>query len=469
LPKNEHAINSKFELLGIWYLPESPTSKIPGTLTYDYGNINLETLGEVGHPERIDFIQSLQSMKDDNSIPIIFGLSTTGEKITLVDSSRINLHQTMNGLTTAKYISSSLYIGEEFTDKNQILFDSVSMSYSNLKKWHLNSGINFDVSNIIDKKFQINLSQVEMITAKINDDFDLTISLSAEIDKENYENIVKIEETPIISIKCREKKQVKEFLEIHRCYRYFLMLGMMNNVFPLRIKGNIGDKNIEIFPNICVSRDIPTISSPDKMLFTYPMISKNFMQIILDWWCLWTNFKDILTKYFSTLSNSTLISGELQFQSLAMILESIHRKKFHNEEDPEYESMINNMKEKLKENKKQVKFVDRFSSMGNSPSLQAKILKLIEISPESFKDVENEKCKFSEDVMHTRNYYSHGYDSLKDKATTTQPELYYLNQQLKLLIEGILLRELSFSNDFILNIMKKNKQIRNYAKEHPYS
>ena len=67
--------------------------------------------------------------------------------------------------------------------------------------------------------------------------------------------------------------------------------------------------------------------------------------------------------------------------------------------------------------------------------------------------------------MNTRNYYAHGLDYLKDQAITTMPELFYLVQQMKILMEGVLIRELSFSDDFILKIMEKNRKIRNYAKE----
>ena len=92
---------------------------------------------------------------------------------------------------------------------------------------------------------------------------------------------------------------------------------------------------------------------------------------------------------------------------------------------------------------------------------------LIKISPETFVDAQKEKLNFVDKVSNTRNYYSHGSKELKEKAVLETDKLFNLIQEMKLLFECSLLKELSFSQKRMDKIMAHNREVRNYAKDNP--
>ena len=129
--------------------------------------------------------------------------------------------------------------------------------------------------------------------------------------------------------------------------------------------------------------------------------------------------------------------------------------------------MIRDMKAKLKDNPMQINFVKKFTNMGNGFSLSERLHALIKISPETFADAQKKKLNFVDKVSNTRNYYSHGSKELKEKAVLETDKLFNLIQEMKLLFECSLLKELHFSSDQIDKIMTHNREVRNYAKDNP--
>ena len=438
-------------------------------MRYNKGDIELETIGQIGNPQSSDFINSLRTINDEEgSIPIIQGMTTIGQSVTLRGCYRVGIKPTLGGLTTYRYRTDSMFVGHLFENSDEIKFNELHATYSNFKKWHLQSGISFDLSQMQEQNIGIKYSAVEKTSINISENLKLEINVAPTIHKDNFEFMASIEETPHVIIKANELTSLKKLFEAQQCFRHFLMLAMMDSSHPYWYVGYIGDKKVEVYPNLRLYDEIPEIKSPDRMLFTYPKVLANFPQLIESWWSVFEQYKDELITYFSAILNKTLTTIELQFQIIILALESYHRKKFpeSDQTSEEYEKMISNMIEKLQKNDEQIKFVKKFKKMGNSPNLKQRLLKLVEISPQTFDNTEEEKSKFCEDVMNTRNYFSHGTEELKEKALTSS-KLFFIVQQMKILMDGLLLHELPLEENVIDEIMVGNRKARNYAKEHP--
>lgn len=466
--QHNRTLNDEFELKGIWFLPTSKDRQISGALKYCRGDIQLETIGLV-EQDNSDFISLMKSLNQPQSdIPIILGIAPTGEKITLINCSRTSTSSSLTNLATAIYRSYAMFIGKHFEKYEDIKFKSIHTTYSNLNVWYGKSGTRMITSELKNNIMKFEQQPVEASKAKIDDDFSLKIQVLPTISKDIPQQYLTIKETTSLSIESQNPTPFKKLDELNRCYRYFLMLSMMHTVHPLTILGYINDEKIEIYPNYRLYDNIPKISVSDRMLFTYHIISDNFESFVQIWKKFWSEYKDTIIKYFSTLLNEHLTTIELQFQSIALALESYHRGKFPDmsSSDEDYNRMISDMISKVEDDPKQVKYIKRFKAMGNSPILAQRFYDLVKVCPDMFKNPDEEKQKFVDNVSATRNYYSHGSKELKERAVIDFNDLFYLIQEMKILMEGCFLSELPFRQEKLKELVIKNREVKNYAKEH---
>lgn len=475
MPSPSRTLNNSFELEGKWFLPNTRKNNVYGSIRYSKDAIHLETIGDVERPSTADFISGIQSAQEQHIIPIIFGIATTGEKITLrncVGVHRSSSWNNGNSMTQNRYLAIDMFIGKHFCSAENILFDSTYTEFSNFGAWYTKSGIKTG-AKMDSQKTETVIGTMEYTPVKptivnIDDSHRLTIHIQESSDKSFLGRRFSVRECVLFSIKKTGLGHYRDFADVNQCFRYFLMLAMLDTVHPIRINGSSKGQSVQIYPGMRLYEKIPTNIDSDKMLFTFNDVEENFEEIIQSWWKLWNEYRDPICKYFSTILNQDLINNDLQFQSIALALESYHRLKCPDEEIPQekYDVMIENMKYKLRDDPKQVGFIDRFKTMGNGQNLQKRLHNLIELAPETFADPQNEKSKFGYKVSNTRNYYAHGSKELKKKVVDPN-KLFYLVQEMKLLMEGCLLKELPFSPDQLNMMMVKNRKIKNYARDHP--
>ena len=370
-------------------------------------------------------------------------------------------------MTSCQYHVQQMFIGEHFRSHEEVTFDRVSTDFSNLKPWYGKSGIKRSQNSKIGI-FAMEYNPVESTVVKIDDSYSLEIQVFESVSRSFHEKGFSVNEYVWLSIKNIEPRPYRDFDDMNLCYRYFLMLAMLNTVHPIRITGSKNGQSVEIYPGIKLYEKIPENIFQDKMLFVFYDVEKNFEETIQAWRELWKNYKDPIITYFLALLDQGLARLEMQFQSIVFALESYHRLRFPDNKIPEeqYDAMIGDMKAKLKDDRQQTDFVKKFANMGNGFSLFERLHALIKISPETFADTQK-KSDFVYKVSNTRNYYSHGSKELKEKAVLEADKLFNLIQELKLLFECCLIKELHFSPDQIDKIMAHNRQVRNYAKDNP--
>ncbi|MGI0007132.1 MAG: HEPN domain-containing protein [Nitrosotalea sp.] len=468
----EESLNGNFEYVGEWFRPESPQQRIHGTLEYSRGKMILKTTGSMGD-EGTDFVSQLQLINRlPRLIPIVLGISTTGKNITLTNCVLVRANPVLNGLGTFQYGATTMFVGAHFQSVDAITFGTVSVQYSNLYAWMGRIPFRTDISGIETGAFRLEYQMPEIVRARINEEFTVEIAYGHTMPMFTVQEDFEINQKVSWVIKSITPAQLPRFMEILRCFRYFLMLAMLKTVHPLSIVAHaFGDNTnpIIIFPSIQIYDDIPKISMVNDMLFSFPTISDNFETYVQTWFALWGRLHHPLTTYFATLLDANRMTIEIQFQRIAEVMESYHREKYPNERgmpEEEYNAMIEDMKSKLSANSREVSFVSRFKSMGNGPSLEQRILQLVDLNPRAFNNVANERAQFASNVMNTRNYHAHGIEELRERAITDVHNLIYLTYQMLALMESCLLTELPFPEGTRNELIVKNRNVRNYAREH---
>ena len=105
-------------------------------------------------------------------------------------------------------------------------------------------------------------------------------------------------------------------------------------------------------------------------------------------------------------------------------------------------------------------FIERFRDLGNRPSLKIQLERLVKICPQVFESEENRKS-FSKTVTEMRGRLAHG-NQLTDPSS--QMELFFLIQQMKILMDSLLLYELPINLEQRETMITKDRQHRNFAR-----
>jgi len=473
MEKPNYGLLDSFELKGKWFLPTSKDTTVNGVLRYFKGKIILETMGSIKDGST-DMISAIKQGNDSSDvIESILGFSTSGELVTLTNCYVSNI-SSGTGLSVYHYGGSQLYIGEHYETKDKIKFNHIELEYSNLNLWYPPTGIKVNVDELITKNtVKVEHKTLETVSIDFDENFKIELQKKPSFNKDHNHDKFTIEETTTLTISNSELSTFSAFSNVHLCCKHFLMLGMLNSVHPLKVIGwtGTGGKTVNIFPSWRLYEKTPKIE-PHKMLFLFSDIKDDFAVIFQRWVKFWLEFRDIITIYYSTVLDQSFTTTEIQFQRIVQVLEGYHRQKYPSDmkmAEEEYEKMIEDMKSKLKDNKKEIEFVETLKIMGNSPNLEHRLSELVKKCPLVFVDVKTEKPIFTQKIVKTRNYFAHSIEELKVKAVTDARELFYLKNEMMILVESLFISELALSESISNRLIEKTREIRNYAKNHPMS
>ncbi len=127
----EPDLDAKFSVDGVWWLPERPSVKLPGTLFVECGRENrLKLFGVLGDPSS-DFSRGL------SRFPIILGTSDREEPCTLSNTYELRRSTEPERQTVAatELGAQRVYIGKQFPASSEIRFTSMEVRYTDLEWW----------------------------------------------------------------------------------------------------------------------------------------------------------------------------------------------------------------------------------------------------------------------------------------------------------------------------------------------
>ncbi|KTS81527.1 hypothetical protein NS115_15580, partial [Paenibacillus jamilae] len=309
-------MSDQIELMGEWWLPDNPDSKLYGTLKYDQKKIELIIMGQLKKTEGF-------SSKVDNSVEVIQGFTTNGKRVSLIDCIRVGHKFNIPGTFTEKYSPELLFIGTHFNTKENIAFTSVKISYQNLEQWL--SPSSYAVSyNDDEKSMIIEYSLPKSIKANFKD-VEISFEYNAESRGNSYNNF-SIQQTAWI--KFSRIGQGISYLYMHELIDNFsnlLSICATRYISPAKIiVSTEEDKKIEL---IYISENNEVLNEDLKshdFIFRYVDIESD-LQSFLD---TWTNKYELLEPvidYFVE-SHKKEVFTPISFLKLVQSLETFSRR-----------------------------------------------------------------------------------------------------------------------------------------------
>lgn len=120
---------------GLWWLPSDESEKLSGTLTVTKGEASLELLGHFGH----EILYETETEKVGSGSlaeqPRILGLTSDGKRVTLEGHVSAPYTEHFPGIPVATYTRSVTLIGKHFDEGEEIGFDEIAISASDLNTW----------------------------------------------------------------------------------------------------------------------------------------------------------------------------------------------------------------------------------------------------------------------------------------------------------------------------------------------
>lgn len=462
---------NEFEYNGIWWLPENPINKISGTLKFHpIEGANLELIG------------SFKGLKDLNAFlqpNIILGIASNGKIITLYKCYESQSHMSMPGFLSSCFIACVLFLGHHFEKEEDIIFDSLSLNYSNLEEWTRITGFQFkletDSKNHLTRH-EVRYSFPQKVEAKLdnlNISFDYNFTSGGDRIKE-----VNLKQTMFIKIDPHEPIHFNDY-QRNICYHIqnFLCLAMGRAVYPLIIKGKskackteLSDRKVA-YNDILIfypTKDLSDLSKkihPFDMLFSFGDISDNFEKCLRNWFAKSEALHPAYDLYFGTLYNPSMYLQH-EFLSLIQAIESYHRRihdgKYLSDDDYAliYKTLIKAIpqdvdKDFRKSLKQKLKYHNEFS-------LRKRLKEILEECGDVMDLLIHDNESFIEDAVNTRNFLTHYDKSIEIKVKSDQ-ELYILVQKMKFILEIRFLIGLEMPMETIKALVSRNQKYQYLA------
>ncbi len=449
----------ELEYKGVWWLPDKPEKKVCGILRFTPNE------GAI-----LDLIGSFKDIKEMNkrlNPEIILGASSNGKNITLHKCFETESNLSIPGSLTSSFYANEVFVGAHFQKSEDIKFRGLSIRYSYLDEWIGISG--FDIQYFDKKEVVIKHKQSEPIQASIGEDCIIFIDILAAMHSVHsiVQKEMSIEQRTYLRVKHPVEKSLDEYWSIIRQIQNFLSLGIAEPVCPLEIIGET-EANKEII-SVKIYYHLPEISEafktiyPHDMLFTFKDISDRFEMLLKNWFEKASTLEPVYDLYFGTLYNPWMYLQH-QFLSLIQAVEAYHRRKFEGkyQSDEDYKPTYEKFKKFINGLDVDPSFKEALKSKlkyGNEYSLRKRLKDLFEQYNEVLNGFIEDKNDFINKVVDTRNYLTHYDEDLKDKAVDGE-QLYYVTQQLKVLIVICLLSELDFNFKEIKDLIARNRKYK---------
>ncbi len=464
-----------FELVGYWWLPTNPGKTIAGTLKFD--PINGGSLDLLGS------FQDFPEFGKVFDVDIILGFAD-GKKITLhrCYATGSNMSLTAGGPVSLKssFLVSVVLLGHHFEKNEDVVFKSLSVSYSYLEDWTQITGFQFALQS--DKENHLSQYEVkykfpDKVEVKIGDtnlSFDYSFSDGGDKIKE-----FKLVQTTFLkiepSVACHIDAYFRDFL-YHA--QNFISLGVGRAVYPLIMKGKNENCKVELekgrtaYNDIEVFYKVKEFQEPSKklhpldMVFLFGDVKDEFEKYLNNWFKRAELILPVYDLYFATLYSSKMYLQH-EFLSLVQALEVYHRRvyggKYVSDENFKdvYEKLVGAIPTETENDFKasltgKMKYLHEYSLRKRLKKITDDLSGVVGIL---IKDVGS----FIDDVESTRNFLTHYDKSLEEKKRDGK-ELYMLTEQMKFLLEMCFLLEMGMPMDKVKQLATRNQRYQYLAR-----
>ena len=428
-------IPENIEDTGFWWNPENPDEKCTGNLTVSKsGRISLELLNP---PASL--------MKNGNDIPIIHGQIKKKGQVSLFGVTISDDHFS-NHIQIRTFHIGGLLIGHHISSFDEAIFTEAQIEIEGLYEWvgFPKIPITRDVEN---NAVEIVSKNIEPKSFKISDDLSLSINQDRYYQSSSGGSKLTIEYCASICLTWTRPRSMPDIQNIvYRINSFFcLALDIPLSLTSIKVSKPNSDPNQKkwmdfIYQSIPEKTETSIFFHPSWFLFSYNMIENDFGKILSSYLDDKSDLKIAYDLYFSATAFKHVLL-ETRFLLLIQGLEVFHRLTHNCEKYPNEEFV--ELKNKLIsccENEKERKLINESLAFANECSLRMRLNQILGEFPSL---IEN-KRKFIDELVNTRNYMTHFDPRTKPKAKFGR-DLWYLSNQLEALFSLCILRNLGFS------------------------
>lgn len=443
-----------FTLTGVWWLPSKPDYQIAGTLTFEPdGHTTLELIGT---------FKKITDYKADHP-EIILGVTTEGKPVTLYrcfeHSTKLN-----NVFTRTSYYAVFLFTGVHFASAEDVRFHHMYFSLAGFDEW-------FNLPAVTRKSgisvWSVRYKKPKPITLFQGDKY--VIDIASSVKSQQKGGLASIEHKYSIKVTIFEDTSIDNYLAIIADIQNFLSLCARDVVYPVEVNGRSVSASYKMkrmlrYSSIGVFYQLPIEPNRKKeikkhdMMFHFTDIQDRAGALLQNWFTKAEALRPMHGLYFATVYNNRLYT-ENAFLSLAQAIEFYHRVTMVNYELPKSEH-----KKRLRSilDTAPVEYKDWLKeklAYSNIPTLRKRLTDIATAYGEVISEVLTDE--FIAKVANTRNYLTH-YSDEKKKNVVSGEDLSRLTQQLKIVLEVCLFKEMGFRYDEIRVLIMKNRRARWY-------
>ncbi|SFV09373.1 HEPN domain-containing protein [Alicyclobacillus macrosporangiidus] len=446
---------------GVWWVPGKEDDKVAGTMEFQPGGKC--TLSLIGGFSDLKTIFSLDNLRFD----VINGLTVEGQKITLYDCLRTSGRLPFPGVISEAYHVSILLVGYHFQSKEDVTFDTIRVSFTNLDDWVGFSGLQYHQSKDGNKNSPVvsyeypNAIEADVNGVRISLDFGYKINV-------NVLKGISITEQKMFTIKLRFFKQIEEILRegLLQNLQNFISFGLGKSTKILTLTGAnssvMTDDNRELEISIIFSQRSMASESerihPSTMLFRFGDIKDSFQEKISAWLLKAEQLQPIYNLYFSVMHQPTIYI-DFMFLSLMQAIETYHRRthagRFLSNEM--FSDVLNTIMSAIPKGLPDdyVKNLHDKLKYSNEFSLRRRIKELLrELGDITVPYIPDIKV-FVQQVVDTRNYLTHYSVELEERALRGT-ELYGACLRLTVILQACLLKEMNFTHSEVEALLKRH-------------
>ena len=451
-------IAEPIETHGQFWLPDAPDYKLSGVLRVsESGEPSLELFGAFDSP-----FNRLRRRRRPSRMRIIGVTEKTGA-ITLLEC--IVTHQRdsvvdNNPLSKSRVDVGWAYAGIQYVDQ-EIMFSSVAFSTEGLNEWFCFHHRPFSTTGDPRLSFTLGFDAPEPIVVQLTDSLIVRFQMHAGQSSGLFDQSMTTK--MIIRVDSSYKRSLEEFLEVMRRVRTFVCLALDQTVNFTNISGLLQAPNEPATPHdiIQIYAKMDAYDSPKQdfglgpFLIPFPDVAGKLDEYLQRWFNGYAEYEPTFNLYFAVASNR-FMHLEARFLFLTHGIESLHRR--HLSEPPmpiaEFDNLVATVAESAPSEwsdwlKGKLKYA-------NEPSLRSRINQMISPFDDLFGTASVRK-KFVNDVVITRNYFTHYDRDIRDQAVTQPDALLELSGKLEGLVQLRLLELVGMDHE----------QIRSTAKNYP--
>lgn len=448
-----------FDIIGEWWLPETPNVKVSGALKFSIQSTYLELNGS---------FEPTQGLTTPSDREIIHGLGRKGEKITLNKCYFTQLEGNL-GSANVTYVIQTFFVGSYFQNEDEIKFSKINVKFSKLNTWIQTHGFKSEIER--PSTYVHKYTSPQNITVKIDEQlsFSIVFGFSTTIEHEPKKRRL-MEQDVSINLFVDEELDLLKFWKIVHHLRHFISLGILapENVaaligFTNRFTHQVGQQQemdeIKIYWSKGNSPNNSYVNLTN-MMFSFEQIQNNFENYIKKWFELRETLGIVANLYFGTLYNPQSYINE-KFFNIVASLESFHRiyrddKTWSEEHFEQLKSTIGNA---ITDNEDREKIMGKIK-YANELTLRNRLKQIINEYNFVLTSERGFDNSFIDLVVETRNYYAHYDLSLKNNIISNENLPIFINK-LRIIVEICLLSQMGMEEEDIKTCVQKSMYQKN--------